>query len=108
VFGAGAFAAGVDVESDAGLVAGLGSALAGDILAPEVVLPEVIAAEPAVAEFVALDRNAFGLIVLEIVLPEVVVLDVIALSGLRRWSLLGPRPSLIKARESGVVLFCHP
>ena len=33
---------------------------------------------------------------------------VIALSGFSRWSLLGPRPSLIKARESGTVLDCQP
>src|ERR1035441_9017640 len=33
---------------------------------------------------------------------------VIALSGFRRWSLLGPKPSLISARESGTVLLCHP
>ena len=33
---------------------------------------------------------------------------VIALSGLSRWSLLGPSPKLISARESGTVLLCHP
>ena len=33
---------------------------------------------------------------------------VIALSGFRRWSLLGPKPNLISARESGTVLLCHP
>ena len=33
---------------------------------------------------------------------------VIALSGLSRWSLLGPRPRLINARESGTVLLCQP
>src|SRR6267378_5947770 len=33
---------------------------------------------------------------------------VIALSGFSRWSWLGPRPSLIKARESGTVLNCQP
>jgi N-acetylglucosamine kinase-like BadF-type ATPase len=33
---------------------------------------------------------------------------VIALSGLSKRSLLGPSPSLIRARESGTVLFCHP
>src|ERR1039458_3700948 len=33
---------------------------------------------------------------------------VIALSGFSRWSLLGPRPSLISARESGTVLLCQP
>src|SRR5260370_24162918 len=33
---------------------------------------------------------------------------VIALSGFSRWSWLGPRPSLIKARESGTVLDCQP
>jgi hypothetical protein len=39
---------------------------------------------------------------------ELIALEVIALSGLSKWSLFGPRPSLIRARESGVVLFCHP
>ena len=33
---------------------------------------------------------------------------VMALSGFSKWSLLGPRPSLIKARESGTVLDCQP
>src|SRR6266851_8858606 len=33
---------------------------------------------------------------------------VIALSGFSRWSWLGPKPSLIKARESGTVLDCQP
>ena len=33
---------------------------------------------------------------------------VMALSGFRRWSLLGPKPNLISARESGTVLLCHP
>ena len=33
---------------------------------------------------------------------------VIALSGLSRWSLLGPSPKLISARESGTVLLCQP
>ena len=33
---------------------------------------------------------------------------VIALSGFSRWSWLGPKPSLIKARESGTVLNCQP
>lgn len=33
---------------------------------------------------------------------------VMALSGLSRWSLLGPSPSLMRARESGTVLLCHP
>ena len=33
---------------------------------------------------------------------------VIALSGFSKWSLLGPRPSLISARESGTVLLCQP
>ena len=33
---------------------------------------------------------------------------VIALSGFSRLSLLGPKPRLIRARESGTVLLCHP
>lgn len=33
---------------------------------------------------------------------------IMALSGLSRWSLLGPNPSLIRARESGTVLLCQP
>ena len=33
---------------------------------------------------------------------------VIALSGFSRLSLLGPKPRLISARESGTVLLCHP
>jgi hypothetical protein len=33
---------------------------------------------------------------------------VMALSGLSRWSLLGPKPRLISARESGTVLLCQP
>ena len=33
---------------------------------------------------------------------------VIALSGFSRWSWLGPKPSLIKARESGTVFDCQP
>ena len=33
---------------------------------------------------------------------------VIALSGLSKWSLLGPKPKLMSARESGTVLLCQP
>src|SRR5579872_284033 len=33
---------------------------------------------------------------------------VMALSGFRRWSLLGPSPRLMSARESGTVLLCQP
>ena len=33
---------------------------------------------------------------------------VIALSGFSKWSLLGPNPSLINARESGTCLVCQP
>ena len=33
---------------------------------------------------------------------------VMALSGFSRWSLLGPSPKLINARESGTVLLCQP
>jgi hypothetical protein len=33
---------------------------------------------------------------------------VIALSGFKRWSWLGPRPRLIRARESGTVFDCQP
>jgi len=33
---------------------------------------------------------------------------VIALSGFSRWSLLGPSPRVMSARESGTVLLCQP
>ena len=32
---------------------------------------------------------------------------VIALSGLSKWSWFGPRPNLIRARESGIVFVCQ-
>jgi hypothetical protein len=33
---------------------------------------------------------------------------VMALSGFSKWSLLGPSPRLISARESGTVFDCQP
>ena len=86
----GEFCAGVGIVSEAGLAAGLGSTLPDG----------AVAALAGVAPFTAaeLDRSAL----------EVVMLEVIALSGFNRWSLLGPRPSLISARESGTSFVCHP
>ena len=77
------FYCGLELEDESlwfGFLAGVGSV-------PGAVLCEVVGIGSA--------RGASGTVVM-------------ALSGFSRWSLLGPSPSLISARESGTVLLCQP
>jgi hypothetical protein len=106
--------AGLELESEPGLglesvgsfgaALGAGSAAVTPLVAPELLAVAVaaVACVAGAAELVAALAGAAEPFV------ELIALEVIALSGLSKLSLFGPRPSLIKARESGVVLFCHP